>query len=208
MGQKLPGVQGDLVRSARKLLDEASVSYVYGGGRLGTAADCQACNQCLEAERPASDRRLRECPECSRCSLDCSHFTQLVFARAGVHHPYLTSVDMAALPPDRLSRSFGFVALPADPAAAVPGDLLVYKGHVVMLERSHAGGKGDVIHATGGRDIKEPGQGIQRERWADLARFRGPLLRILRHRNLMASLQSPQTFPQRRKTVELLKFRG
>ncbi|NDE13809.1 hypothetical protein EBZ80_02660 [bacterium] len=184
VGQRLSSKQRDLVQSARRLLDEAPVSYVYGGNRLGTAADCEACNQCLESERPSSDRRLRVCAECARCSVDCSHFTQLVFERAGIQHPYLTSKDMAALPAVRLERDFGFLSLPPDPASATPGDLLVYKGHVVLLERSHAGGKGDIIHATGGRDIKAPGQGIQRERWADLGQFRGPLLRILRHQSL------------------------
>ena len=184
VGQRLSGKQKDLVQSARGLLEEASVSYVYGGKRLGTAADCEACNQCLEARRPSSDRRLRVCAECARCSLDCSHFTQLVFERAGISHPYLTSKDMVSLSATRLDRDFGFLSLPPDPASAAPGDLLVYKGHVVLLERSHAGGKGDIIHATGGRDIKEPGQGIQRERWAELGNLRGPLLRILRHRTL------------------------
>lgn len=189
VGQKLAGKQKDLVRSARKLLEEASVSYVYGGAQLGTATDCATCNQCLEAERPAADRRLRVCPECNRCSLDCSHFTQIVFERAGIAHPYLTSKDMASLSPDRLEKGFGFLTLGAEAKAAQPGDLLVYKGHVAMVERRRDEGKGDVIHATGGRDIKEPGQGIQRERWADLEHFRGPLLRILRHKSLASTAQ-------------------
>ena len=93
---------------------------------------------------------------------------------------------MVILKQPRLQKDFGFSALPPDATIAIPGDLLVYKGHVVMLERRHGQGKGDIIHATGGRDIREPGQGIQRERWADLGRFRGPLLRILRHNALAA----------------------
>jgi cell wall-associated NlpC family hydrolase len=198
VGQRLSGKQKDLVLSARKLLAEASVSYVYGGGRLGTASDCAACNQCLESERPGSSRRLRACPECGRCSLDCSHFTQLVFERAGIQHPYLTSRDMVSLSGERLARDFGFTAMAPDPGSAIPGDLLVYKGHVVIVERRHTGGKGDVIHATGGRDIREPGQGIQRERWADLGHFRGPLLRILRHKSLVSSSQVAPTTPQDR----------
>lgn len=189
VGTKLVGKQRDLVRAARKLLEEASVSYVYGGAKLGTATDCTACNQCLETEKPGADRRLRICPECQRCSLDCSHFTQLVFERAGVAHPYLTSNDMVGLSPERLARNFGFLTLPAEVKSAQPADLLVYKGHVVMVERRHEDGRGDVIHATGGRDIKAPGQGVQRERWADLAHFRGPLLRILRHKSLASTAQ-------------------
>ncbi len=189
VGHKLSGKQKDLVHSARRLLEEASVSYVYGGAQLGTSTDCATCNQCLEAERPAADRRLRMCPECTRCSLDCSHFTQIVFERAGIAHPYLTSKDMASLPPERLEKGFGFLTLGAQPKVAQAGDLLVYRGHVVMVERRRDDSKGDVIHATGGRDIKEPGQGIQRERWADLGHFRGPLLRILRHKSLASTVQ-------------------
>jgi hypothetical protein len=68
--------------------------------------------------------------------------------------------------------------------------MLVYDGHVVILERIHPalkkgdGIRGDVIHATGGRDIKLPGQGIQRERFVEIAHLRGSLRRILRHEAL------------------------
>ena len=189
VGQKLVGKQRDLVHSARKLLEEATVSYVYGGAKLGTATDCATCNECLEGEHPAANRRLLVCPECSRCSLDCSHFTQIVFERAGMSHPYLTSKDMVALSPERLARDFGFLTLVGGANVAQPGDLLVYKGHVAMVERLRNNGMADVIHATGGRDIREPGQGIQRERWADLGHFRGPLLRILRHKSLTSTVQ-------------------
>ncbi|MND02254.1 hypothetical protein D3C83_215650 [compost metagenome] len=40
------------------------------------------------------------------------------------------------------------------------------------------------MHATGGKDIRRPGEGIQRERFINLATFRGPLRRILRHAGL------------------------
>jgi cell wall-associated NlpC family hydrolase len=191
IGEKLNPTQQRVVGAARQLLEEAEVSYVYGGKNLGTATDCIACNSCLESKQPSSSRRVSACPECARCSLDCSHFTQLVFDRAGINHAYLTSKDMIALSDARLQKDFGFSALPPDATKAVPGDLLVYKGHVVLLERRHGQGKGDIIHATGGRDIREPGQGIQRERWADLARFRGPLLRILRHGTLASAPTAP-----------------
>lgn len=189
MGQKLSPKQREIVQSAQQLLDEASVSYVYGGARLGTETDCSACNDCLNSNQPTPKERLKKCPVCSRCSLDCSHFTKLVFQRAGIEHPYMTTRDMVNLSPDQLRRKFGFLTVPVHSGAAIPGDLLVYKGHVVMLERKHGKDRGDVIHATGGKDIKEPGQGIQRERWADLLRFRGPLLRILRHQALVSNAQ-------------------
>lgn len=189
MGQKLTPRQRDIVNSARRLLNEAPVSYAYGGNRLGTQTDCAACNDCLALKSPKPANRFKECPVCSRCSLDCSHFTKLIFQRAGLDHPYMTTKDMLSLPSNRLNRDFGFFDLPPDPASAAPGDLLVYKGHVVMLERKQGNGRGDVIHATGGRDIKDPGQGIQRERWAELSRFRGPLLRILRHKALVSNNQ-------------------
>jgi hypothetical protein len=76
---------------------------------------------------------------------------------------------------------------------ALPGDLLVYEGHVVLLERRLPQGRGDIIHVTSGRDLKGPGLGLQRERNVPLSGFRGPLQRILRHKDLVEELQALST---------------
>lgn len=176
-----------LALEAGRLLDEAQVSYVYGGHQLGDSIACSQCNSCLEAKRPVPAQRLQVCSACNSCSLDCSHFTALVYAQAAVPYPYLDTSLMLSLSPQVLRRRYQLLDLASDLRRAEVGDLLVYAGHVVILERIMAPTigqeewRGDVVHATGGREIKGPGAGIQRARFADLAYFRGPLLRILRH---------------------------
>lgn len=179
-----------LVGVASRILDEAQISYVYGGYQVGDDDSCKQCNECLDAKAPAPKARLKLCPVCAACSLDCSHFTAMVFKEAGAPYPYLDTATMLSLTPEGLARRYGLVDLGTATAAARPGDLLVYDGHVVMLEKVHAplAGKarhrGDIVHATGGKDVRGPGEGIQRERFIDLDTFRGPLRRILRHRAL------------------------
>ena len=201
-----------VLQVASKLLDEAQVSYVYGGHQLGDSASCEACNRCLTERRPAAPQRLRECAICRECSLDCSHFTSLVFGSAGLPYPYLETARMLSLSAASLQERYQLVDVGDEPRRAVAGDLLVYDGHVVLLERVHpprvelgrsgmAHGslapnaviqdtltRGDVVHATGGGAIRRPGEGIQRERFVDLGHFRGPLRRVLRH----VLLASPQ----------------
>jgi hypothetical protein len=79
----------------------------------------------------------------------------------------------------------------------VAGDMLVYRGHVVVVETVHEPGVADIIHATGGKDIKLAGQGIQRERYARVSNFRGELLRVIRHKKLdgLINGRSGQTPP-------------
>lgn len=177
-------LQSQLLRAGDEMLENLEVSYVYGGSKVGSLAQCNTCNECLESFRPSPKERFVRCPSCGGCSLDCSHFTQLVYARAGLQYPYLTTSQMMSLPATVLERKYQLSVVGTDIQKAEPGDLLVYPGHVVMLESWIKAGFGDVIHATGGKDIKEPGQGIQRERQAQLMQFRGSLQRILRHRRL------------------------
>ncbi len=174
------------VRSAGDdMLENLEVSYVYGGNKVGDVKTCEQCNQCLEEKQPAPKERFKICGVCGGCSLDCSHFVQLVFARAGLGFPYLTSTQMLDLNADTLERRYQLRPVKHDDRQSesdvMPGDLLVYRGHVVIVEAFHGNGQADIIHATGGRDIREPGQGIQRERFVMIERFRGPLLRVLRH---------------------------
>ena len=193
---KLSERQSALIAAATELLETADVSYALGGNTLGEAAECDLCNSCLEKNAPKPRERFSTCPECRKCSLDCSHFTQLVFARAGMPYPYIHTPLMLELSAEALRRRYRLVDIGRDSRAAQPGDLLVYRGHVVILERVHpveSGQRlrGDIVHATGGRDIRLPGQGIQRERMADLGGLRGPLLRILRHEMLVDMSAAP-----------------
>ena len=198
-GRAESGLRSRLLDVADLLLEEAQVSYVYGGSKLGDGQACERCNSCLATKSPEPKSRIKQCPACRDCSLDCSHFTELVFARAGAPYPYLATEGMRELSSATLRRRYNLLDLGRDVYAAGPGDLLVYDGHVVLLERIHARQdrdgvlRGDIIHATGGRDIKLPGQGIQRERYVEIAHMRGPVRRILRHVALESEGELPQT---------------
>lgn len=175
-----------ILKHSEELLSDYEVSYVYGGFRLGSEKECEYCNTCLMAKKPKPKARFLECPECRKCSLDCSHFIQLVYERSGLKLPYLTTKTMLQLSKQELFKKYRLMDVGTDVKALQTGDLLVYDGHVVMLEiLAKELGYGDIIHATSGREIREPGQGIQRKRMALLSNFRGPLLKVLRHRDLM-----------------------
>ncbi len=192
--------QRTVLGAAKRLLETYEISYVYGGQRIGDTEECYSCNQCLAEKKPRPTERQIHCPVCTSCSLDCSHFVNLVFKEAGMPLPYLTSLDMSNLSPTALKKKFHLIDLGRNPSKVRPGDLLVYRGHVVMLEaltpseilKLNAGSKasgpltlrGDILHATGGQAIRMPGAAIQRERFIDLSNFRGQLLRILRHEEL------------------------
>lgn len=179
----------EVLGQARHLLDNWSISYVMGGNKLGDVRDCEACNQCLGLKKPDKDSRLRACPTCASCSLDCSHFTYEVFKLAGLRATYLTTSLMNSLGPDSLLKNYSLVDVGSRSQRALPGDLLVYDGHVVMLEKKHPSGLGDIIHVTSGRDLRGPGLGIQRERHVAIDQYRGPLLRVLRHADLVRELR-------------------
>jgi hypothetical protein len=178
-------IQGQIRAVGNLMLENLEVSYVYGGSKIGGTEQCEKCNKCLELKQPAPKERFKLCHECTSCSLDCSHFVQLVFANSGLDFPYLTSQQMLDLDRETLRRKYHLVPVSDDPGSLIAGDLLVYRGHVVIAESIHDFDKADIIHATGGRDIREPGQGIQRERFVKPSSFRGPLLRVLRHEKLM-----------------------
>lgn len=175
----------EVLKQARDILENSSISYVYGGNRFGTESDCNTCNKCLEEKNPSPRKRFAACASCRRCSLDCSHFAHLVYQRAGLTMPYLDTKTMLRSSDEHLESNYGLEFVGNTPEIAQPGDLLVYRGHVVLLEKNHGDGTGDIIHATGSRDINGSGQGIQRARFIPLGSFRGPLQRILRHHKMI-----------------------
>ena len=177
-------VREKLLANAAQLLDEANISYAYGGNKFGYGQLCELCNACIRQFKPSSRQQLAKCPICRHCSLDCTHFIHTLFQRTGIEFPYLTSSLMADLSSDKLLKLYGFYDAGFDVDAARGGDILVYEGHAVILEKNRHQGRGDIIHVTSGRDIRLAGQAIQRERFADLGYFRGPLRRILRHMSL------------------------
>jgi cell wall-associated NlpC family hydrolase len=173
-----------VMAQAEEWLAKHAVSYAWGGSQIGSAKECQACNACLDAKSPAPKTQLADCPECRLCSLDCSHFISLVYRDAGYRAPYLTTTMMRSLAPRVLRERYGWVTLGARPERALPGDLLVYDGHVVMVVKVSRPGHGNVVHVTSGKEVRGPGQGIQKQRRVDFRDFRGPVLRVLRHVDL------------------------
>lgn len=178
-----------VVKKAADLLDNWSVSYVYGGSKLGDPEHCEACNACLDRKKSGPKERFSDCPVCTKCSLDCSHYTFEVFKQAGLSSTYLTTALMNNLSPQELASRYQLLDIGTAMGRAMPGDLLVYDGHVVLLEKKYPDGRGDVIHSTSGKELRGPGNGIQRERRAQLENFRGPVLRILRHLDLAKEMR-------------------
>jgi hypothetical protein len=182
----------EILREAQDLLETSGISYAYGGSRRGNDAQCAACNLCLGRQKLIPPKRqLAVCPDCKKCSLDCSHFINLVYKRAHLAFPYLDSASMARFSARRLLRSHKLVDLGRQARRAAAGDILVYNGHVVLLEKIHKlfpKVTADIIHSTSGKDLRGPGLGIQRQRLVYIEEFKGPLLKILRHKSLLASM--------------------
>ena len=139
-----------VLRKAGELLENWQISYVYGGHKLGKGEDCQACNICLGAKQPKPEQRLTACPVCTHCSLDCSHYIFQVFRQAGLAAKYITTAVMDGESPEVLARDYHLLDIGRDLTRAMAGDLLVYEGHVVMLEKRGKDLRGDVIHVTSG----------------------------------------------------------
>ena len=187
-GRSLP-LRQKVLDEADRILNLANVSYVYGGRKLGAAAACDQCTSCLGEKKPSKENRLLSCPVCRECSLDCSNFVRLVFNRAGMKTPYLTTLQMREIGRKRLLKQYGWVDLGSKASRALPGDLLVYPGHVVIVERLLKPGVGDVVHATSGSEVRGPGHGIQRQTLIHFDRYKGPLQKVLRHKDLLSELR-------------------
>ena len=167
--------------AADRIFAKRTVTYVWGGTTLGTQAQCDACTQCLEASGVPAGQEVEACTVCRSCGLDCSHFTYLAYRSAGLPARYLTTKDMLRLSRQRLASHYWLRDMGRDLSRALPGDLLVYTGHVVILQRKLPSGRGNVIHVTRGKEVRGPGQGLQKATHVSLVNFRGPLRKILRH---------------------------
>ncbi|MFW7380970.1 MAG: hypothetical protein ACOH5I_19295 [Oligoflexus sp.] len=173
-----------LLETAEQWLETYAISYAWGGSQLGEQEHCEQCNQCIAEQSPAPKQQIKDCPVCQKCSLDCSHFISLVYRDIGLAAPYLTTNMMRSSQSDVLEQRFFWISLDRRIERVLPGDLLVYDGHVVLVTAIQAPGRGDVIHVTSGKQVRGPGQGIQRERSVWFDGFRGPVKRILRHKEL------------------------
>ncbi len=184
-------VRQKVINKAVELLREMPVSYAFGGRQIGSAIECEQCNRCLASAQPDPKQRFAECPICKRCSLDCSHFIHWVFNQSGIKTPYLTTTMMRELAPDVIAKRFQWRSLGRQASRILPGDIVVFAGHVVLVTAVSANrtGYGDLIHATSGREVKGAGHGIQLQTNVRFEGFRGTIQRIFRHQTLDAELQ-------------------
>lgn len=174
-----------VVATVAQMMRTYAITYVYGGKQVHSATACTACVRCLAGDMEKS--KIARCATCAECSLDCSHFIHQVFNHAGLTMPYLTTKQMLQLSPPSLQKTWHLVTMPQQERLIRPLDLLVYQGHVVMVEAVTSKGRGTVVHVTAGRELRGPGVALQRERQVEFAHFRGPLRRVLRHRLLISA---------------------
>jgi hypothetical protein len=163
------------------------VPYVWGGNKIGSESTCQECTECIVKKRLGPKSRTANCRACASCGIDCSHLVQQVFSAAGLEMPYAASNLMAKADPATLLRHYNLVDIGKDFENARPGDIIVYRRHVGILMANHGNNHGDLVHASrfagGGR---EKVGGIRYDLNKNIVRPRGGLVRILRHRLLMA----------------------
>lgn len=178
-------LESQILQEADKILNFTPTPYAKGGKSLETGK-CEQCSQCL-LEKKNTNNKLSCKKVCKSCGVDCSNFTRIVYNRAGLDYPYLSSSDMIHTSKRKLYLKFGLVDLGKRLDLARPGDILVYKGHVALLERIFPNNKGDIIHASNTRTFKRTGNGIHRRENVNLAKLRGPLIKILRHYKLAYS---------------------
>ena len=176
------------------------VPYIWGGGNIGKKDACQACRKCVQQKGVSLKNRLTRCSACQSCGIDCSHFVNMVYNQVGLDFPYASTAELRRLRPEDIAAQYNLLDMGKDIRVVQPGDLLVYRNHVVMAIAPRANGRGDFIHATRfGGGLKQIG-GIRLERDRKLLSFRGKLMRILRHRKFfeayspLLSEESPRKF--------------
>ena len=117
-----------------------------------------------------------------------------MFKNAGLQTNYLTTAAMRSFSKKRLLNDFNWVDLGAKASRAMPGDLAVYPGHVVMIMKVDANNNSaDIIHVTSGRDIKKPVKPY-RLSMVSISKISEALQRLLRHKDIYAEYRSKGRF--------------
>ncbi len=173
-----------LVKVMEHYGDMTYVPYVWAGGKIGTKSSCLECRACVDSKPHLKvERRLKSCTACQQCGIDCSHFANRVLTDAGLPYPYIDTRGLTHFSREELRRKYNLVDMGRDTKRALPGDLLLFKHHVVMVLDSFGDGMGDILHVS--RSTKRKGTGgIEVVRGQSLGKFRGRLVKILRHGSL------------------------
>ncbi len=190
-------VRDRLIRVAHRYSRLSYVPYIWGGGRIGSRKSCLACRRCVRQKKIDLKSRLELCKPCQQCGIDCSHFVNMVYREAGVPYDYASTWELNNQTPEGLLGLYDLVDLGTKLTHARPGDLLIYEKHMVMLVQSYSEGYGDFVHATrfrGGDKLKLGGF-----RWdtnKNLKKYRGKLIRVLRHRAFFDSWEEIDRYQQ------------
>ncbi len=189
LGPKVPQAPLDrLLETADRFVNKTAVPYVFGGSQIGSSKVCQECSACIRARRlPAnsSSDRFNQCSACRSCGLDCSNFVKHLFTEAGLSVKFATTATLNRASDLVLEEKFRFINIGDDLSDARPGDLVLKKGHVIMLIDIHpALGTVDYIHASRGSK-RTPVGGIELRRGFSLRKVQRETVRILRHKDLL-----------------------
>ncbi len=174
-----------LVQLGERFADMNYVPYIWGGEQIGTKAECDACRACAMQAKTRLDKRLARCDACKRCGIDCSHFVHRLYKTIGLNYQYATTRELTRIDHKQLLRHYNMIDVGTSLSDAQPGDLLLYKKHVAMVLRVRDDQHADFVHASRFRagDRHKLG-GLRLDMNQNVYRFRGELVRILRHQFL------------------------
>ena len=177
-----------LMDAAEKLATRTSVPYVFGGHQIGKSKYCQECNECIRKNHlPANSTLMRynTCTACRHCGVDCSSFVNRLFGEAGMKYQFADTRTLNHMKDGFLQEQFGFINMGDDLSVARPGDLILEKGHVMMvIDIDLVLGTIDFIHASRGSK-RTPVGGIELRRGTSIVKVQKDVMRILRHRELV-----------------------
>lgn len=178
-----------LMEAAERLAGETAVPYVYGGSRIGKLKQCQACAECARKNQLIADSspaRYNRCAACRSCGIDCSNFVNRLFAEAGLKYRFADTRTLNASGQEFLQEQYGFINMGRDLLVARPGDLILERGHVMMvIAVDPTLGTIDYIHASRGSRGRKPIGGIELRRGKPLEKVQRDVVKILRHRELV-----------------------
>ena len=167
------------------------VPYIWGGWSIGSKKECYACRRCVRSENIELKQRAQACRACQKCGMDCSHFVHSVFRKAGLSYPYASSIEMARQSSSGITKHFQFVDLGKQVAELRPGDLVVFLRHVVIVTKVTGTGRADIAHISRYRGAsRHLLGGFRHDLDVNILKYRGGLIRILRHEKLV---QDPKT---------------
>lgn len=183
----LPPAIDRLMEAAARLSHRTNVPYVFGGRNISSGKSCSQCADCIKKNNLAANStlsRLNKCAACRRCGIDCSGFANRVFSEAGIKYGFADTSSLNVARDGFLQKQYGFNNVGRDLMLAQRGDLLLGKGHIVLvIDVNKALGTIDFIHASRGSKRTSTG-GIEVRRGVAIDQVQRSVIRILRHLDL------------------------